>query len=88
MGSVRYLNFILTIVAIMLGLQLATTWSDRAPEATAAYGQGIPDSGAQRQQIIDQLKLVNTRTSEIKSLLASGKLQVVVALPEAPPEQE
>ena len=40
--------------------------------------QGIPDSGAQRYQIIDQLKLLNENTQRIEKLLTSGKVRVIV----------
>ena len=84
MRSLRYLNGILTVLAVLLGLQLWTSWttSPSVDMATPAYAQGIPDAGAQRAQIIDQLKLLNSNTAELKGLLLSGKAQVKVILPE------
>lgn len=85
MRSLRYLNGILTVLAVLLGLQLWTSWTANTSVdvAAPAYAQGIPDAGAQRLQIIDQLKLLNSRTEELKGLLLSGKVQVKVILPEA-----
>lgn len=85
MSNLRYLNGILTVLALLLALQLWTTWmASPAPVSVAspAYAQGIPDAGAQRLQVIDQLKLLNQKTEELKSLLMSGKVQVKVILPE------
>ena len=39
----------------------------------------IPDSGAQRAEIIDQLKLINANLDKIGSCLSGGKLQVQLA---------
>ena len=81
MRSIAYLNSILTVLALLLTLQLWTSWTN-APSATSpAMAQGIPDEGAQREKIIDQLKLLNSRADGIHSLLSSGKLRVRVQLP-------
>ena len=57
-------------------LCLWTAWSASPTVLPAAHGQGIPDTGAQNQQIIDQLKLLNHKTDDIEAILASGKLRV------------
>ena len=79
MNSLRYLNTILTLLTVLLALCLWTAWSGSPAALPAAQAQGIPDTGAQNLQIIDQLKLLNRRTDEIAGLLASGKLRVVTA---------
>jgi len=80
MRSLRYLNTILTVLAVLLTVQVWTLWNapgslDRASEARP---EGIPDAGAQRQAIIDQLKLVNVKLADMASLLRSGELKVKV----------
>ncbi len=86
MSSIKYLNTILTALAVLLALQLWTSWNSGAELASPAYGQGIPDGGAQRQQIVDQLKLLNKRTDEVKAILTSGKMRVLIS--EAPEVEE
>jgi len=71
MSALKYLNTILTVLAVLLALQLWTTWM-QAPQLTPeAHAQGIPDAGAQRLQMIDQLKLLNQKTDEVKALLTT-----------------
>jgi hypothetical protein len=41
-----------------------------------AGGGGIPDSGAQMQAIVDELKVTNGKLDALQKLLESGKLQV------------
>jgi len=79
MKGLKYLNSILTVLAVLLALQLWTTWNATPVEfASQASAQGIPDEGAQRKQIIDELKLVNKKVEELKGLLVSGKVRVTV----------
>lgn len=82
MQSIRYLNGILTVLALLLGLHVWTLWTTGAPvQPPAAHAQGIPDSGAQRQEIIDQLKLLNSKTAKLQELMVSGKVRVQVVQP-------
>lgn len=76
MNSLRYLNTMLTVLAVLLALNLWTAWSGGPSLSPEAHAQGIPDSGAQRMQMIDQLKKLNERTNEIKQLLESGEARV------------
>lgn len=80
MKALRYLNIVLTALTVLLALQLWTTWSVTGidPIATPAFAQGIPDEGAQRKQMIDELKLLNRKVEELKDLLSSGKVHVTV----------
>ena len=80
MNATRYLNTILTVLAVLLSLNLFTAWSSGDGMATPVMAQGIPDEGAQRVQIINELKKLNQQTGEIKSLLSSGKLRVIAKL--------
>jgi hypothetical protein len=77
----RYLNVILTILTIVMALNLAVSWSAAPDLLPAAQAQGIPDEGAQRNEIINQLKMLNKKADEMRQALLSGSLQVKVAMP-------
>lgn len=67
------------LLTFILVLQLFTffgRWVDWS-YVTPTYAQ-VPDSGAQRTQMIDQQKATNDKLDKIIDLLQSGKLQVVV----------
>ena len=95
MGSLRYLNTILTILAVVLSLHLWTLWA-AGPDgqgplvtpdlATEARADGIPNAGAQRKQIIDLLKLLNQRTDQLVDLFKSGKARM--RFEAAPPQND
>jgi hypothetical protein len=53
-------------------------WVGAPVTATPARAQ-IPDEGAQRAEMISQLKGVNDRLDRLASILSSGNLQVKVA---------
>lgn len=83
MRSLRYLNSVLTIIAVLLTLQLWTLWTatPAAPAidgATAARAEGIPDSGAQRKEIITGLRDVNASIRGLTALFQSGQARVRV----------
>lgn len=90
MRSLRYLNGVLTVLAVLLTLHLLTTWTlvpapsfEQQANAQAAPGT---DPGMQRRQMIDLLKLLVQRTEEQTELLKSGQVRVRVeaATPESP----
>ncbi|MHC4994586.1 MAG: hypothetical protein ACYTGQ_05975, partial [Planctomycetota bacterium] len=62
MNSTRYLNTILTVIAVLLTLHLFTFWSSTDGVATPAMAQGIPDAGAQRLMMVNELKSLNRQT--------------------------
>ena len=84
MRSLRYLNTVLTLMAVLLTLHLWTLWTGgptgdgHSPLELAATARaaGIPDAGAQRKQIIDLLKLQNQKTDQLVNLLKSGRARV------------
>jgi hypothetical protein len=92
MASLKYLNTMLTVVAVLLAVHLWTWWSSPAgdrlttflPAAQAGEPVGIPDSGAQRVQMINELKQMNKKLDALTDLLRSGKARVRV---EAAPNQ-
>ncbi len=82
MRSLRYLNCVLTVLAILLSLQLWTAWSTSSVSmAHEAHAQGIPDAGAQRKEMIDALARIQQELTLTNELLRSGQLRVVVDQP-------
>ena len=83
--TLRYLNGILTVLALLLALNLWTAWaSPDVPSATnEAHARGIPDAGAQRQEIISLLKQLNQRSDDMNALLRSGDVRARVILPDS-----
>lgn len=79
MGSLRYLNIVLTVIALLLAAHLWTGWSATPVFESAAVAQsggGIPDAGAQRKEMIDQLKKINQQVDQMSELLKSGRARV------------
>ena len=83
-SGIRYLNGVLTVLAILLSLQLWTQWTAApngkpitlASEAHAAGG--IPNAGAQRQQMVDLLKKVVQQNDKLIGMFNSGQARVKV----------
>ncbi len=75
MKSIRYLNIILTVLAGLLTAQLYTTWT-QSPSLLSQADAAIPDAGAQRDQIISQLKLLNTKQDQLHQLFKTGQAKV------------
>jgi len=65
----------LAAVVVLQAATLLTLWG-AAPSASRALADGIPDSGAQREQIIEQLKGTNERLDKLLSILSGGDLHV------------
>ncbi len=74
-------------LAILLGLQAATllTLWGACPSATPAMADGIPDAGAQREQMVEQLKATNEKLDKLISVLSGGDLRVRLAKPDDAP---
>ena len=83
--SLRYLNTVLTIIAVLLTLNLWTlgaggpshAMTELATPAQAAVGHANP--GHQRKQMIDLLKRQVQQTEQLSGLFQSGKARVSVA---------
>jgi hypothetical protein len=69
---------LLTIVLILQGLILVGQWLGNPSYIQAAPAQ-IPDGGAQRNAMIDELKTLNGKMDRLIGILESGKLEVRVA---------
>jgi hypothetical protein len=48
------------------------------PDAVLAQGQVLPNSAAQRYDMVSELKAMNAKLGSIEAFLRSGKLTVVV----------
>lgn len=81
MRSIRYLNSILTVLAVLLTLQLWTSWTSSGPAvdgAAPALAAGIPNAGAQRKQMVDLLKRVVQQNEQMIEMFQSGQARVRV----------
>jgi hypothetical protein len=73
MRSLRYLNGVLTVLAVLLTLNLWGQWHS-APDATLpavdrAHAQGRANPAQQRMEMIGQLKKVNKQLGSISDRL-------------------
>ena len=93
MPSLRYLNTVLTLIAILLTLNLWSMWSGgpagrmlapESPAHAATQPMGIPNASLQRQRMVDLLKLLNRNTEELIRLFRTGKAKVKVDAPSKP----
>lgn len=84
MASMRYLNSILTIIAVLLTVHLWAWWlspSDSRVTSftpTAHAQAGLPNAAAQRVQMINEMKQTNAKLDQLTALLKSGKVRVRV----------
>ncbi len=83
MRSLRYLNTVLTVIAILLTLQLWTLWTTGGRDdgrmvdvASVARAGGIPNAGMQRKQANDLLKTLIKKTEELTGLFKSGRARM------------
>lgn len=78
MPSLRYLNSVLTVIAVLLTLNLVALWHTTPGGAMLDHAQpaqaqgGMTNAADQRKQIVDLLKQINTSLSDVKSTLKSG----------------
>ena len=80
MKSQPSITSLLTAIVILLTLNLITMWSSNSapsllPDAQAA---GIPNPGAQRVEMIRELKAVNKKLDDLTKLFTTGKAKVTV----------
>lgn len=82
MTGIKYLNSILTVLAVLLALNLWTSWATGpaaqtlAPQQALAQEHGIPNAAMQRKDMIDLLKNLNVEVAGLKTLLTSGQARV------------
>ncbi len=83
MNNSKYLNTVLTVIAVLLGLNL---WvgAHQSPAAAAmdpateALAQGRTDAGAQRKAMIDELKNLGSKVDAMSKKLGDGSVKVTV----------
>lgn len=83
MKHLRYLNAVLTVIAVLLTLNLYAMWT-LGPATTPSYAHAAAKPFPQpQQQTVDQLKLVNKKLDALEQTLTSETFQVTVEnLPE------
>lgn len=67
---------ILVVIVVLQGLILMGQWTGSGPLAPAQAQ--VPDAGAQRIQMIEELRRLNGKMDVLVEKLESGKLQVRV----------
>lgn len=81
MRSLRYLNGVLTCIAVLLTLNLATLWLSGGPNvATVAHADtvGFPDAGTQRNQIVMAMRDLGDKMDQLNAQFRSGQARVRV----------
>lgn len=71
---------LLVTVVVLQAMILLGQWTGSGP-VTPAYGQ-IPDAGAQRSQMVDELRALNGKMDRLIGLLEGGKVQVSLPKPD------
>jgi hypothetical protein len=85
--SLRYLNSVLTILAVLLTLNLWTLWTTAErvggalPEFASTASAGIPNAGLQRYETNSLLKSLNQKTEELTGLFRSGAARIRMEQP-------
>jgi hypothetical protein len=73
-------------IVLMLVLQAVILFGQWVGQPTLSTARAqIPDTGAQRQEIIDQIKITNSKLDELISLLQSGNVRVKTEAPTTQP---
>ena len=80
MRSLRYLNGILTIIAILLTLNLYGAWNttpggQMLGGVQEAQAQGIANAGAQRQVMVDLLKKISVQLVDLQKTMTDGSMR-------------
>lgn len=75
------------VIVIALQIVLLLGQWIGVPALPRAVAQ-VPDSGAQWNQMIEELKAVNAKLDHISDLLDSGRLQVKATLPDDKPASQ
>jgi hypothetical protein len=81
MKSLRYLNTMLTLIAVLLTLNVWTLWTitpggHALSVATEVQAAGLTNAAQQRKEMVDALKKINADTTKVKSMLEGGSARV------------
>ncbi len=87
MRQIKYLNSVLTVIAVLLTMNLWVMWTQSSvsvsDEAHAQAGISLPDPGVQRNDMINQLKTLNDKITELNAQFKGGTARVrVESMPE------
>ncbi len=72
------------VMMVLQVLTLGCILTAQGPGILPATQAQALDSGGQRQQIVDELKSVNTKLDRLLTVLESGKVQVHMDTPDEP----
>jgi hypothetical protein len=75
-------NRLLAIVIVLQAVTLVGQWVTGPSFYVSPAHAQVPDAGAQRVQMIDQLKSINEKLDKLVSVLESGNLQVQAVMPD------
>ena len=73
------------IFYLIIGLTCLKVWTAPATLTSTAHAQ-IPDSGSQRNVIIQELRTTNALLQKIHTTLSSGTIKVRIVSADNPPE--
>ena len=81
--SLKYLNGVLTLIAVLLTLNLWAMWNvmpggQVATMTSEVHAQGVMNAAAQRNAMVKELKKVNKEVVLLKNLFVSGKAKVLI----------
>ena len=75
--SDRSIRVLLTVIVVLLGGNLLVNMNSHGG-SPKAYGEGIPDTGAQIQSLVDQVTELNKKVDKLDGFLESGHMTVKV----------
>jgi hypothetical protein len=75
--NAKWTKLLTVVVAVQSALLVGQWMGGGASYVSVAQAQ-IPDAGAQRNQIIDELRALNTKVDKMVDLMQGGTLQVKV----------
>ena len=84
-ASERFNQVIMTVLTVAMSMIAIALWTEPPRFSGMAHAAGIPDSGSQLQEIVDEVKAIRTVVSQNATLLKSGKVKVQVVVPTADP---
>jgi hypothetical protein len=73
----RSIHVLLATIIFLLGANLLVSMNSHGGSSTA-YADGIPDTGAQIQAVVDQVVELNKKVDKVDDFLESGHLMVKV----------
>jgi hypothetical protein len=85
MRQMKYLNVLLTVNAVLMTAVLWTQLADQPLLSSPAHaqrppgaGEGVPNAGSQRQQMIEEIRGLRSTLEATKSFMEGGALKVQV----------